>query len=169
AAGIRPADGALSLRRLLAAPLGPQVVVAASTVAELVAGVGSLTQETVESELDPAAVADRHDKAPAEGYVAPRNDAEATIARLWGEVLGGDHIGVDDDFFELGGNSLIAVQLIALIRKELGVRLPMRNLFEEPTVAGVAALIDAATASAPEPAPSGPATQTIPRLPRSSA
>ncbi|MFI7108507.1 SDR family NAD(P)-dependent oxidoreductase [Nonomuraea sp. NPDC050227] len=169
AAGIRPADGALSLRRLLAAPLGPQVVVAASTVAELVAGVGSLTQETVESELDPAAVADRQDKAPAEGYVAPRNDAEATIARLWGEVLGGDHIGVDDDFFELGGNSLIAVQLIALIRKELGVRLPMRNLFEEPTVAGVAALIDAATAAAPEPAPAGPAAQTIPRLPRSSA
>ncbi|MFC4117862.1 type I polyketide synthase [Nonomuraea zeae] len=163
AVGIRPADGAVSLRRLLAAPLGPQVVVAASTVAELMAGVGSLTQETVETELDPAAVADRQDKAPAEGYVAPRNDAEATIARLWGEVLGGDHIGIDDDFFELGGNSLIAVQLIALIRKELGVRLPMRSLFEEPTVAQVAALIDAARSTP------APATQTIPRLPRSSA
>ncbi|MEV0198799.1 SDR family NAD(P)-dependent oxidoreductase [Nonomuraea sp. NPDC050691] len=171
AGGIRPADGAVSLRRLLAAPLGPQVVVAASTVAELVAGVGSLTQDTVETELDPAAVADRQDKAPAEGYVAPRNDAEATIARLWGEVLGGDHIGIDDDFFELGGNSLIAVQLIALIRKELGVRLPMRSLFEEPTVAGVAALIDAAaaTTSGSTPGTTGPATQTIPRLPRSSA
>ncbi|WP_214318585.1 type I polyketide synthase [Nonomuraea sediminis] len=170
AAGIRPADGAVSLRRLLAAPLGPQVVVAASTVAELLAGVGSLTQETVETELDPAAVADRQDKAPAEGYVAPRNDAEATIARLWGEVLGGDHIGVDDDFFELGGNSLIAVQLIALIRKELGVRLPMRSLFEEPTVAGVAALISAASATEPAAEPAaGPATPTIPRLPRSSA
>ncbi|MGI5489564.1 SDR family NAD(P)-dependent oxidoreductase [Microtetraspora malaysiensis] len=161
-AGIRPADGVLSLRRLLAAPLGPQVVVAASTVDDLMAGVGSLTQDTVETELDPAAVAARQDKAPAEGYVAPRNDAEATIARLWGEVLGGDHLGVDDDFFELGGNSLIAVQLIALIRKELGVRLPMRSLFEEPTVAGVAALVSAATTAEP-------AAQTIPRLPRSSA
>ncbi|NUR88565.1 MAG: KR domain-containing protein, partial [Nonomuraea sp.] len=162
-AGIRPADGAVSLRRLLAAPLGPQVVVAASTVAELLAGVGSLTQETVETELDPAAAAAKQDKGPAEGYVAPRNDAEATIARLWGEVLGGDHIGVDDDFFELGGNSLIAVQLIALIRKELGVRLPMRSLFEEPTVAGVAALVSAAATTATAP------VQTIPRLPRSSS
>ncbi|NRQ35520.1 SDR family NAD(P)-dependent oxidoreductase [Nonomuraea sp. NN258] len=173
AGGIRPADGAVSLRRLLAAPLGPQVVVAATTVAELVAGVGSLTQDTVESELDPAAVAARQSGAPAEGYVAPRNDAEATIARLWGEVLGGDHIGVDDDFFELGGNSLIAVQLIALIRKELGVRLPMRSLFEEPTVAGVAALIDAArlspTAGTAAETAAETVTQTIPRQPRSSA
>nr|BFE79209.1 hypothetical protein GCM10020093_018100 [Planobispora longispora] len=125
---------------------------AATPVAELIAGVGSLTQETVESELDPAAVADRQARSPGDGYVAPRSEVEATIARLWGEVLGGEHIGVDDDFFELGGNSLIAVQLIALVRKELGVRLPMRSLFEEPTVAGVAALIDeAGRASAAEP------------------
>ncbi|GIH80024.1 SDR family NAD(P)-dependent oxidoreductase [Planobispora longispora] len=164
AVGIRPAEGARALRRLLAVPLGPQVVVAATPVAELIAGVGSLTQETVESELDPAAVADRQARSPGDGYVAPRSEVEATIARLWGEVLGGEHIGVDDDFFELGGNSLIAVQLIALVRKELGVRLPMRSLFEEPTVAGVAALIDeAGRASAAE-----PAGQTIPRLPRRS-
>ncbi|MFE3447822.1 SDR family NAD(P)-dependent oxidoreductase [Nonomuraea sp. NPDC059194] len=163
AVGIRPAEGAQALRRLLAAPLGPQVVVAATSVAELIAGVGSLTQETVESELDPAAVADRQARSPGEGYVAPRGEVETTIARLWGEVLGGEHIGIDDDFFELGGNSLIAVQLIALIRKELGVRLPMRSLFEEPTVAGVAALIDEAR-RAPAAEPAGP---TIPRLPRS--
>ncbi|WP_431902928.1 SDR family NAD(P)-dependent oxidoreductase [Nonomuraea sp. bgisy101] len=164
AVGIRPAEGAQALRRLLAAPLGPQVVVAATPVADLIAGVGSLTQETVESELDPAAVADRQARSPGEGYVAPRGEVETTIARLWGEVLGGEHIGIDDDFFELGGNSLIAVQLIALIRKELGVRLPMRSLFEEPTVAGVAALIDEAR-RAPAADPAG---QTIPRLPRRS-
>ncbi|WP_327085641.1 SDR family NAD(P)-dependent oxidoreductase [Nonomuraea sp. NBC_01738] len=161
-AGIRPADGAYAMRRLLGAALGTQVVVAATPVAELMAGVGTLTQESVESELDPAAVAERQTRSPGDGYVAPRGETEATIARLWGEVLGGEHIGVDDDFFELGGNSLIAVQLIALIRKELGVRLPMRSLFEEPTVAGVAALIEQTRL-----APAEPAAQTIPRQPRS--
>jgi acyl carrier protein len=82
-------------------------------------------------------------------------------------VLGGDAIGVEDDFFELGGNSLVAVQLIALVRKQIQVKLPMRSLFEEPTAAGVARLIEqarAGTAEAPaEPADTGTA---IPRQPR---
>ncbi|WP_433541412.1 SDR family NAD(P)-dependent oxidoreductase [Streptosporangium sandarakinum] len=167
--GIRPADGADAFRRLLAVPLGPQVVVAATPLAGYLANVGSVTQETVETELDPAAVAERPARPADEGYVAPRGEVEAAVARLWGEVLGGERIGVDDDFFELGGNSLIAVQLIALIRKELGVRLPMRSLFEEPTVAGVTALIEQTRAATAADAPSAPTGQTvIPRLPRRS-
>ncbi|WP_344748421.1 phosphopantetheine-binding protein, partial [Streptosporangium vulgare] len=172
AVGIRPAEGAEAFHRLLATPLGAQVVIAATPVAAYLAGVGSVTQETVETELDPAAVSDRPRPggAVADDYVAPRGDVETAIARLWSEVLGGERIGVDDDFFELGGNSLIAVQLIALIRKELGVRLPMRSLFEEPTVAGVTALIEQARAATPAAAETAPAaSQTmIPRLPRRS-
>ena len=73
--------------------------------------------------------------------MAPRNELEAAIARLWGEVLGDEDISVTDNFFEIGGNSLVAVQLIALVRREFGVRLPMRSLFEQPTVEGAAAKV----------------------------
>lgn len=146
-------------------------MIAATPVAAYLAGIGSVTQETVETELDPAAVSDRPRPggAAADDYVAPRGDVETAIARLWSEVLGGERIGVDDDFFELGGNSLIAVQLIALIRKELGVRLPMRSLFEEPTVAGVTSLIEQARATTPAAETAPAANQSmIPRLPRRS-
>ena len=87
------------------------------------------------------------------------------MARLFGEVLGGEEVGVEDDFFDLGGNSLVAVQLIALVRKQLQVKLPMRSLFEEPTVAGLVRLIEQARdgGAAAEP---DDADGAIPRQPR---
>jgi phthiocerol/phenolphthiocerol synthesis type-I polyketide synthase E len=138
ATGIRPADGAEAFRLLLGADPGPQVVIAAQPVSKLMAAALRVTHESVESDLDVSA-ADR--PGPREGHVAPRNELEAAIARLWGEVLGGEEISVTDNFFELGGNSLVAVQLIALVRQEFGVRLPMRSLFEYPTVEGAAAKV----------------------------
>jgi len=98
-------------------------------------------------------------------YVAPRTELEAVVARLFGEVLGGEEVGVEDDFFDLGGNSLVAVQLIALVRKQLQVKLPMRSLFEEPTVAGLVRLIEQARdgGAAAEP---DDADGAIPRQPR---
>ncbi|WP_433330232.1 SDR family NAD(P)-dependent oxidoreductase [Spirillospora sp. CA-294931] len=168
--GIRPADGAEAFRRLLAARLGPQAVVTAVPLTESFAGVRALTQETVETELSGPALADPAAARPAsEDYVAPRTELEATIARLFAEVLGGEGIGIEDDFFELGGNSLVAVQLLALVRKQLGARLPMRSLFEEPTAAGIAVLVEQArqeTGGDDEAPPEQPAPTTIPRLPR---
>ncbi|WP_283133516.1 type I polyketide synthase [Rhizohabitans arisaemae] len=168
-AGISPKDGAEAYHRLLAAGLGSQVVITAQRLAEYVAGVRALTQSSIETELEPTALSDQSARSSAGDYLEPRTELEKTIARLWKEVLGGTEIGVEDDFFELGGNSLIAVQLIALIRKEVGVRLPMRSLFEEPTVAGVAALVEQSRAESgpspePDPAPSG--GSTIPKLAR---
>ena len=162
AVGIRPVDGAEAFRRLWSTPVGRQVVVSETPLDEVMAQVAGVTQETVETALESQAEA-RTSRASEDGdHLAPRDDLEATIARLWADVLGGDGIGIDEDFFELGGNSLVAVQLIALIRKELKVRVPMRELFDQPTVAGVAAVV----AGLVEPAP--PPT-TIPRLPRQAA
>jgi acyl carrier protein len=138
AAGIRPADGAEAFRLLLGADPGPQVIIAAQPVSELLAAALRVTHESVESDLGVSAT-DRPESL--EGHVAPRNELEAAIARLWREVLGGEEISVTDNFFEIGGNSLVAVQLIALVRREFGVRLPMRSLFEHPTVEGAAARI----------------------------
>src|SRR6185437_3463442 len=138
APGIRPADGAEAFQLLLAADPGPQAIIAAQPVTELIEAASRVTHESVQSDLGPSAT-DRPESA--EGHVAPRNELEAAIARLWGEVLGGEEISVTDNFFEIGGNSLVAVQLIALVRREFGVRLPMRSLFEDPTVEGAAAKV----------------------------
>ncbi len=143
--GIRPADGAEAFRRIVGTRLGAQVIVSVVPIHDIIASSREFTQDTIEGDLDPATGALLNagaERTAADGFVAPRTELEAALARIWGDILGGGQIGVTDDFFEIGGNSLIAVQLIALVRKELGVRLPMRSVFEAPTIAAVAALIE---------------------------
>jgi phthiocerol/phenolphthiocerol synthesis type-I polyketide synthase E len=160
AGGIRPAEGAECVRRLVLAELGPQVIVSVTPINDIIASTREFTQDTIEGDLDAGAFsATGGGWDDSDGRVAPRTELEAAIARIWAEVLGG-RIGVTDDFFEAGGNSLIAVQLIALVRKEIGVRLPMRAIFEVPTVAAIAGLIEKLRAesngaAAPEPAGTG--------------
>ena len=71
-------------------------------------------------------------------YQGPRSPAEEVVAAIWTEVLKLDHIGVQDNFFELGGHSLLATQVVSRIRQIFQVELPLRALFEAPTIAGLA-------------------------------
>jgi amino acid adenylation domain-containing protein len=75
-------------------------------------------------------------------YTAPRPGSQATVAAVWAEVLHVERIGVDDDFFDLGGHSLLAAQVIARLRKTAGSRVSVLDLFKNPTVRAVAALLD---------------------------
>ena len=69
----------------------------------------------------------------------PRNELEASVAAIWAEVLRLPRIGVSDSFFEVGGHSLLATQVVSRIRRTLQVELSLRTIFEQPTVAGLAA------------------------------
>jgi len=89
------------------------------------------------------------DPAPAgpgsgEDFVAPRTSVEETVAAVWRALLERDAIGVHDGFFDLGGHSLLAMQAVSRLRDAFGIDLPLRRLFDAPTVAGLAAVIDAA-------------------------
>ncbi|MCC5666145.1 amino acid adenylation domain-containing protein [Nostoc sp. CHAB 5784] len=69
------------------------------------------------------------------GFVAPRNPAEEIVADIWSQILKQEHIGIHDNFFDLGGHSLLATQAISRLRQAFKVELPLRSLFEAPTVA----------------------------------
>ncbi|QUQ65089.1 non-ribosomal peptide synthetase [Kutzneria sp. CA-103260] len=74
-------------------------------------------------------------------YVAPRTEAEQVLAELWGDLLGMPDVGVQDDFFELGGDSILGAKLLARIRTSFDVDLSPRIVFDARTVAGIAELL----------------------------
>jgi thioester reductase-like protein len=110
---------------------------------------------TANGKLDRAALPAPDPARPGAGRAAPRNQTEELLARLWADVLGVAHVGVDESFFDRGGNSLLAVRLASRIQDACAVDLPLPTLFAQPTVAGaalaVAALRHGGGAPPPEP------------------
>jgi amino acid adenylation domain-containing protein len=99
---------------------------------------------TSNGKIDRAALPDpAQSEEPADRHVAPRTPTEEKVARIWCDVLKKERVGATDNFLDLGGHSLLAIRVLGRISKEFGVRLALRALFESPTVAEVAALVDA--------------------------
>ncbi|MER5868416.1 amino acid adenylation domain-containing protein [Streptomyces sp. NPDC002044] len=98
---------------------------------------------TANGKLDAAALPDPEPAGAAAGYLAPRTDAEALVVDLWQEVLGVPTVGVLDDFLALGGDSLLVTRVAARIRAGVGLDVSIRDVFESPTPAALAARIEA--------------------------
>jgi aryl carrier-like protein len=82
-------------------------------------------------------------ESPRREYVSPRTPTERVVARVWGEVLSTSApIGVDDNFFDLGGHSMTAARMVASLRSTTGVDIGLRSLFERPTIAGLSEVVD---------------------------
>ena len=81
-------------------------------------------------------------------FVAPRTPTEAKLAAIWVEVLGLQQVSINDNFFELGGHSLLATQIISRLRQAFSIEVPLRLLFEAPTIASVSKTIETACTTA---------------------
>ncbi|GAA3457939.1 non-ribosomal peptide synthetase [Dactylosporangium matsuzakiense] len=81
-------------------------------------------------------------KTGATAYVPPRDAAEELVAGVWCEVLGVDRVGVHDDFFAIGGHSLLAMKVVGRLRAATGTAVPLRTMFSHPDLAGLAAAVE---------------------------
>jgi acyl-CoA synthetase (AMP-forming)/AMP-acid ligase II/acyl carrier protein len=90
------------------------------------------------------------EQAATKAYVAPRTATEQAVAQIWSEVLRRDRISTEDNFFDLGGHSLMATQVVSRIREKFRVELAMRILFEKPTIGGLSQAIETAQSEGAE-------------------
>nr|MBP9181618.1 KR domain-containing protein [Fuscovulum sp.] len=132
--GIRPDEGAEAFARATAAGLA-QVFVSSLPLPDLIRQTAAVSAARAQG-----ASFDRPDLDTA--YVEPRNDIERTLVGFWQDLLGVARVGVEDSFFDLGGHSLIAVRLFAMVKKAFRVEFPISVLFEAPTIAACARLIE---------------------------
>jgi len=78
---------------------------------------------------------------PQAAYTPPRNEIESYLVCLWQELLGAKQVGIYDNFFALGGHSLLAIRMMSRMQEQYHIEIPLRNLFETPNIASVAAAV----------------------------
>ena len=134
----RPVPASLELRQFLRNSLPEPMIPSAFVVLEAL----PLTPNgKVDREALP--VPEANLARPIADFVAPRGPVEELVASVWGTVLGLDRVGAHDSFFDIGGHSLLATQVVSRLREAFGVDIPLRALFEAPTVAELAGRIEA--------------------------
>jgi amino acid adenylation domain-containing protein len=97
---------------------------------------------TSNGKIDKKALPDPELTDRAAEYIAPRNETEAKLAKIWQELLGVERVGINDNFFELGGQSLLAMRVVSAIRRELNIEIAIKDLFVYPTIASLTAQVD---------------------------
>jgi amino acid adenylation domain-containing protein/non-ribosomal peptide synthase protein (TIGR01720 family) len=156
---MNPDEGANAFERILSTGQETQIVVSTTELQtrinqwirlESVRQVGKVStagsQQALSAEdIAPTAGSPKHPRPPlSTEYIAPRDETEKRLAEIWEKLLGIGGIGVQDIFFELGGDSLEALQVVRLIGSEFSVELTIQKLFEAPTIGKLARLIKSA-------------------------
>ena len=149
--GISPTEGVDAFARIVSANLSPQVVVSTRDFSSLIEEVRAATLPRLTEEIDKLQVSrPRHARPSVETpQVAPRNELEHRLAGIWQEILGIEEVGIHDDFFELGGDSIQAIQIISKIN-QAGLQLTPQQLFQFHTIAELAEVVGAVQTAAPE-------------------
>jgi len=138
---IYPSEGSDAFLRLLGADIGRRVIVA---VDDLAGRLRAWVRHAPASGREAVAV-ERHPRPNlANAYAEPGTETERDLVDIWGEQLGISGIGIHDRFFDLGGHSLLAVQVASEIRDRFQIDMPVLKLFQAPTIAELAVLIDRA-------------------------
>jgi acyl transferase domain-containing protein len=140
---ISPTEGIDALQRILASPDSLQIIVSSGDLQS------RLDQWTKPESLANSAIAVQKDSLSLyprpnllNPYIPPRNEIEQKIVLIWQQVLGIAEVGIYDNFFELNGDSLLATQAIARIRETFNIELPLRSIFENSTVSGLAEKVE---------------------------
>ncbi len=141
--GLTNREGQEVFSRILASCTAPRVIVSTSDLeAQLELGKQPPAQLL---QVDPAPAEVRYERPDLESrYAAPRNEIEKELAEIWQTLLKISSIGIHDNFFDLGGHSLMALQIVSRIEEAFGVELSVRSLFEAATLTELAELVAAA-------------------------
>ncbi|MBV9109817.1 MAG: KR domain-containing protein [Gemmatimonadetes bacterium] len=137
--GIAPHEVAPALRRVLALAHEPNVLVSTGDLE-------SRIRRSGEPAVAPTAPVQRYARPEDLGttYAPPETETESRIAEVWQELLGVDRVGIHDDFFALGGHSLLATQIISRLKEMYELELPLKVIFEAPTISKMALLVEEA-------------------------
>lgn len=147
--GLSPEQGVEALRRALAHGRHPQMAISPRDLEWMMAEARKpRTLDTVRTAGDASGRPSHPRPELATPYAPPRNRVEETLAGVWAEALGVDEVGIHDNFFDLGGDSILGIQVITRAG-EAGLRLAPELLFEHQTVAELAACVDGADAARP--------------------
>lgn len=148
--GIQQEEGeSVMLAALRAGPAVRRVLVSTTSLPDRRARWLSPTIGRADETPGPSASAKHERPQLTTPHVAPETDIERALANIWEEFLGVGPIGTHDSFFDLGGHSLLAIQITNRVREEFKKDISIRKLFEDPTIAAVARLLEAGTASTP--------------------
>ena len=146
---ITPSDGVLAFERVIAAAHGPNIVVSTADLDARIREWIDLAGARQNQEDQESNAGERHARPDISSeFIEPATGTERAIAAIWQSLLGLQRVGLNDNFFELGGHSLLAIQLTARIREQFHVDVPVRTLFDAPTIAALAAFVDAGHARA---------------------
>ncbi|MFF4778329.1 beta-ketoacyl synthase N-terminal-like domain-containing protein [Microtetraspora fusca] len=138
--GIQPDEGSAALWQILGSGVFPQLIMCPDGLGERLRRAAGVTRDALREQMTqaPQRAAAAAPRTLATPYVEPGTPAQRALAGFWQDSLGVDRVGIDDDFFDLGGNSLIAVQLVARIREHFRAELAVAVLFECRTIRNLA-------------------------------